>query len=87
LRQLAPEKVPASCESCQPAEALAPANLAAWDLSTRFAGLFAANPVNGRISVDYAATRWIATEEAVADPLWLVEQLEAVARGINAARR
>jgi len=83
LRQLAPDKVPASCESCQPAKPLLLQNLEAWDLACRYAGLFRTDGFTGRIAVDYPAARIVAAEEGLPDPLWFVEQLEAVARGVK----
>jgi len=74
--------VPASCEACGKCDLL-PANETVISLLDRFPSLIAHDAMTGRRRTDLASARWIAGQVGEADPLFFIEQIEAVCRGLN----
>ena len=86
VRQLAPERVAGSCDQCQPTDLL-PANQAAFEIAVRFPGIFPAAPFGGHRTVNYDAAIEIARLHGLPDVLFFLEQMEAIAKGLNVRRQ
>ena len=86
LRELAPEKVPASCEQCRPVD-LDAENRDIWDVVERFPGLLTRTPYATQrgpamlYAVNYPAAIWMG--ERIGQPIEFIESLEAIAKGLN----
>jgi len=72
------------CEPC-PAPDLIVENEEVWEIFCRFPGMMEADFFGG-LSVKYGAAERIAARRGIADELYFIEALEAIAKGLSAKR-
>ena len=82
---LDPSRVPPSCEACGHTDLLE-INLPAWEFACTYPGVLKPAGMAAALYVDYASVFPLAQAEAITNPAFLIQQLEAIARGYHGGK-